>query len=155
MTDYQKIRAAIEGPLLTVFNSLVPPVPVYFDNVTFVPPDPPGEYVRVNMTFGMMTEESLAGSLDRARGALVIRCFAEKNKGPARVQELVSIAVSVLKQIGRSEKQAAGVFVKVCDISGPSFPMERIEQLEPGQSSLVPHFQARVEASWMGSVLDC
>lgn len=155
MTKYQKIRAAIEGPILTAFNSLVPPVPVYFDNVNFVPPDPPGEYVRVNMTFGLMTEDVLVDSLDRARGALIVRCFAEKNKGPARAQELADVAASVIRQIGRSQKPASGVFARTSDLKGPSFPMDRIEQLEPSQASLIPHFQARIDASWHASVIDC
>lgn len=142
MTDYQKIRAAIEGPILTAFNSQIPPVPVYFDNITFVPPDPPSEYVRVNLTFGMMTETTLVEILDRARGALIIRCFAEKNKGPARCQELVSIASSVIKTISRAPKMEDEVFVKTFDISGPSFPAE----------SSMPHFVARVECSWMATL---
>lgn len=155
MTNYQKIRAAIEAPLLTAFNSQVPPVPVYFDNITFVPPDPPGEYVRVNLTFGLMTEDVLVDSLDRARGALIVRCFAEKNKGPARVQELVEIAASVVRDLARSKKPASGVFVKTSDLRGPIFPMDRVEQIEPGVASLVPHFQGRIDASWQASVLDC
>jgi hypothetical protein len=35
--NYQAIRAALENPLLTAFNSLVPAVPVFFDNITAVP----------------------------------------------------------------------------------------------------------------------
>lgn len=155
MTNYQKIRAAIEAPLLTAFNSQVPPVPVYFDNITFVPPDPPGEYVRVNLTFGLMTETSLSNILDNARGALVIRCFAEKNKGPARVQELATLAASVVKKLANGKKPESGVFVKTGEIVGPSFPMERVEQIEPGVASSAPHFQARLEASWQASVIDC
>lgn len=142
MSDYQKIRAAIEGPILTAFNSQIPPVPVYFDNITFVPPDPPGEYIRVNLTFGLMTETSLSDILDNARGALIIRCFSEKNKGPARCQELVSIASSVIKAISRAPKMQNEVFVKTFDLSGPSFPVE----------SNIPHFVARVECSWMATL---
>ncbi len=49
--NYQAIRAAVENPLLTAFGALVPPVPVYFDNITAVPPNTTTEYVRVNVTF--------------------------------------------------------------------------------------------------------
>ena len=49
---YQAIRASMENPLLTAFNNLVPAVPVYFDNITAVPPNTTTEYVRINITFG-------------------------------------------------------------------------------------------------------
>ncbi len=64
--NYQSIRAAIEAPLLTAYNTQTPPIPVYFDNITAVPPDPPKEYVRINITFGLTTESTLDGSLDYA-----------------------------------------------------------------------------------------
>jgi hypothetical protein len=148
MSDYQKIRAAIEGPLLTAFNSQVPPVPVYFDNITFVPPDPPNEYVRVNLTFGVMTETVITQSLDRARGALVVRCFAQKNRGPARCQELVSIAAQIMRQIGKSKKTNGVVFARVFDLNGPTFPVDS------GQNLMIPHFQGRIEASWQ-AIIPC
>jgi hypothetical protein len=154
MSDYQRIRAVIEGPLLTAFNSQVPPVPVYFDNITFVPPDPPNEYVRVNLTFGVMTETAITQSLDRARGALIVRCFAQKNRGPARCQELVSIAALAMRQIGKSQKTNDRVFARVFDLRGPIFPNDSIEPIEPGQSLMIPHFQARIDASWQ-AIIPC
>jgi hypothetical protein len=154
MTDYQKIRAAIEAPLLTAFNSQIPPVPVYFDNVTAVPPDPPKEYVRINVTFGLMSESSISSSLDRSRGSLVIRCFAPKGGGPARCQELVSIAISVVKQLGQTKKTDGSVFVRTKQINGPVFAGDNTEQLEPSYAGSFPHFVGRINVGWE-AILPC
>ena len=82
--NYQAIRASMENPLLTAFNNLVPAVPVYFDNITAVPPNTTTEYVRINITFGITNEPTLTSSVDNARGALVIRIFTEKGRGLGR-----------------------------------------------------------------------
>lgn len=148
MTNYQKIRAVIEGPLLTAFNSQTPPVPVYFDNVTSVPPDPPKEYVRVNLTFGVMSEAALTRNLDRARGALVVRCFAAKGGGPARCQELIAVAADVIGQLGSSVRNDSAVFVRTGPINGPIFPLEANDQLEPSYAGGFPHFVGRIDTSW-------
>lgn len=154
MTDYQKIRAAIEAPLLTAFNSQVPPVPVYFDNVTAVPPDAPKEYVRINVTFGVMNESSISSSLDRPRGALVVRCFAPKGGGPARCQELISVAISVVKQLGQSKRTDGSVFVRTKQINGPVFMGDTVEQVEPGYAGSLPHFVGRINVGWE-AILPC
>lgn len=148
MTDYQKIRASIEAPILVAFNNQAPPVPVYFDNITAISPDPSKEYVRVNLTFGAMDESSLAGSIDHPRGALVVRCFATKGGGPARCQELVSIAVDVVKNLARTSKQDSKTFVRTSKISGPTFYGETIESVEGSYSNQMPHFMGKVTASW-------
>ena len=96
--NYQAIRAAVENPLLTAFNALVPAVPVYFDNITAVPPNTTTEYVRVNVTFGITNEPMLTTSMDNARGAIVIRIFTEKGKGPARNQTLLTTAVNEIRR---------------------------------------------------------
>jgi hypothetical protein len=140
--NYQSIRAKIEGPLLTAYNTQTPAIPVYFDNVTAVPPDPPNEYVRVNITFGAMSESTLDGLLDYARGAVIIRCFAPKGKGPARVQGLISIAASVINEINATRKTATDTYIRIKDITGPSFPS--IEG--------IPHFIARIDAGWEARV---
>ena len=75
--NYQAIRAAIENPLLTAFGSLIPAVPVYFDNITATPLNTTTEYIRVNVTFGLTNEPMLTTSMDNARGAIVIRIFTE------------------------------------------------------------------------------
>lgn len=141
--NYQAIRASMENPLLTAFNNLSPAVPVYFDNITAVPPNTTTEYVRVNITFGITNEPTLTSSVDNARGALVIRLFTEKGRGPARNQELVTTAVNVLETINDTAKTTTGVFVKVGDINGPSFSV----------TDTSPHFVGRIDTGYVATVL--
>ena len=133
----------MENPLLTAFNNLVPAVPVYFDNITAVPPNTTTEYVRVNITFGITNEPTLTSSVDNARGALVIRLFTEKGRGPARNQELVTTAVNVLETINDTSKTTTGVFVKVGEINGPSF----------SATDESPHFVGRIDTGYVATVL--
>jgi hypothetical protein len=141
--NYQAIRASMENPLLTAFNNLVPAVPVYFDNITAVPPNTTTEYVRVNITFGLTNEPTLTSSVDNARGALVIRLFTEKGRGPARNQELVTTAVDVLETINNTSKTTTGVFVKVREINGPTF----------SATDESPHFVGRIDTGYVATVL--
>lgn len=141
--NYQAIRAAVENPLLTAFNALVPPVPVYFDNITAVPPNTTTEYVRVNVTFGITNEPTLTSSVDNARGAVVIRIFTEKGKGPARNQALLTTAVNVLETINNGTKGTSGVYFKVGAINGPTF----------SATEESPHFVGRIETSYVATVL--
>ena len=141
--NYQAIRASMENPLLTAFNNLVPAVPVYFDNITAVPPNTTTEYVRVNITFGLTNEPTLTSSVDNARGALVIRLFTEKGRGPARNQELVTTAVNVLETINNTSKTTTGVFVKVGEINGPTF----------SATEESPHFMGRIDTGYVATVL--
>lgn len=136
--NYQAICAALETPLNSAFAALSPPVSIYFDNLIAMPPDPPGEYVMVNITFGLTSETALEESLDRARGAIIIRIFARKGNGGRRARQLAETASCVLKDLGSTKKPATGTFVRVRDISGPMFYMDQ-EQ---------PHFMARMSASW-------
>lgn len=142
--DYQKIRAAVENPLLTAFNGLSPAVPVYFDNITAVPPNTTTEYVRVNVTFGITSETALTKSFDHARGALIIRVFTEKGKGPARNQTLLTTAVDVLETLNETTKTSSGVFFRVSEISGPTF----------STTEESPHFMGRIEAGYIATVLN-
>jgi len=141
--NYQAIRASMENPLLTAFNNLSPAVPVYFDNITAVPPNTTTEYVRVNITFGLTNEPTLTSSLDNARGALVIRLFTEKGRGPARNQELVTTAVNVLETINDTAKATTGVFVKLGEINGPTF----------SATEESPHFMGRIDTGYVATVL--
>lgn len=141
--DYQAIRAAVENPLLTAFSALVPSVPVYFDNITAVPPNTTTEYVRVNVTFGVTNEPTLTSSVDNARGAVVIRVFTEKGKGPARNQTLVTTAVNVLETLNSSSKTSSGVFFRVGQINGPTF----------SATENTPHFVGRIDTSYVATVL--
>ena len=141
--NYQAIRAAIENPLLTAFGALVPAVPVYFDNITVAPSNATTEYVRVNVTFGLTNDPTLTSSVDNARGAIIIRIFTEKGKGPARNQTLLNTAVNVLEIINNTAKTNSGVFFRVGSINGPSF----------SASEVSPHFVGRIDTSYTATVL--
>ena len=141
--NYQAIRAAVEGPLLTAFNNLVPAVPVYFDNITAVPANSTTEYVRVNVTFGITNQPTLTSSFDNARGAVVIRIFTEKGRGPARNQQLLTTAVNVLETLNNSTKSTSGVYFKVGEINGPTF----------SAPENAPHFVGRIDTSYVATVL--
>jgi hypothetical protein len=140
--NYQSIRAKIEGPLLTAYNTQSPPIPVYFDNITAVPPDAPKEYVRVNITFGLTTESTLEGSLDYARGALIIRCCSPRGAGPARCQQLIQLAKRVMDNINGIRKTSDSTYVRIGQIDGPSFQA-------PDD---FPHFIGKISAGWQASV---
>ena len=133
----------MESPLLTAFNSLTPPVPVYFDNITAVPPNTTTEYVRVNITFGITNEPTLTSSVDHARGALVIRVFTEKGRGPARNQELITTAVAALETTNDTAKTTTGVYVKLGEINGPTFSV----------TDQSPHFVGRIDTGYTATVL--
>jgi hypothetical protein len=141
--NYQAIRAAVENPLLTAFGALVPAVPVYFDNITAVPPNTTTEYVRVNVTFGITNEPTLTSSVDNARGAIVIRIFTEKGRGPARNQTLLTTAVNVLETLNNSTKGTTGVYFQVGEINGPTF----------SATEQAPHFVGRIDTSYVATVL--
>jgi hypothetical protein len=141
--NYQAVRAAVENPLLTAFSALVPSVPVYFDNITAVPPNTTTEYVRVNVTFGITNEPTLTTSVDTARGAVVIRIFTEKGRGPARNQTLLTTAVNVLETLNNTAKTTSGVFFRVGNINGPTF----------SATEEAPHFVGRIDTSYVATVL--
>ena len=141
--NYQAIRAAIETPLLSAFSSLVPAVPVYFDNITAVPANTTTEYVRVNITFGVTTDPTLTSTLDNARGAIIIRIFTEKGKGPGRVQTLLTKAVDVLETLSTGAKPATGVFVRTGAITGPTF----------SSTEDAPLFLGSIDTSFIATVL--
>ena len=141
--NYQAIRAAIEQPLLNAFNALSPAVPVFFDNITAAPKNTTTEYVRVNVTFGITNEPTLTGSVDFARGALVIRVYTEKGQGPARNQTLLNTAVDVLETLNETAKTDSGVFFRVGEIEGPTFSAEERS----------PHFIGRIETGYKATVL--
>lgn len=139
--NYQSIRAKIEAPLLSAYNSEVPSIPVYFDNITAVPPDPPKEYVRINITFGLTTESTLDGFLDYARGALIIKCFAPKGSGPAKCQQMVALAKEVIDTLNSTRKTSDSTYVRVGRVTGPSFQAPEN----------FPHFVGRIDAGWQAS----
>jgi len=141
--NYQKIRAAVENPMLTAFGALSPAVPVFFDNITAAPIGTTTEYVRINVTFGVTNEPTLGSSVDNAQGAIVIRIFTEKGKGPARNQTLVTTAVNVLETLNDTAKTNSGVFFKVGIIEGPSF----------STTETPPMFMSTIDTSYVATVL--
>ena len=141
--NYQALRASIENPLLTAFGALVPAVPVYFDNITAAPPNTTTEYVRVNITFGITNEPTLTNSVDNARGALIIRIFTEKGRGPARNQTLLTTAVNVIETLNSTAKPATGTFMRLGEINGPTF----------SSTDEAPHFVGRIDTNWIATVL--
>jgi hypothetical protein len=141
--NYQAIRAAVENPLLSAFNALVPPVPVYFDNITAAPANTTTEHVKVNVTFGLTTDNTLTTSLDNARGVIVIRVFTEKGRGPARNQTLLTTATTALETLTNAGKTTTGVYFRVGQVTGPTF------SAVDGS----PLFVGRVEAPYTAMVI--
>ena len=141
--NYQSIRAQVENPLLTAFGALSPAIPVYFDNITAAPPNSTTEYVRVNITFGATNDPTLTSSVDNARGAIVIRIFTEKGRGPSRNQTLITTAVDVLETLNNGTKGTTGTYFKVGAIDGPSFSSDED----------APLFMSRIETSYDATVL--
>ena len=141
--NYQSIRAQVENPLLTAFGALDPAVPVFFDNITAAPANSTTEYVRVNVSFGITNEPTLGSSVDNARGAIIIRIFSEKGKGPARNQVLVNTAVGVLETLNNGTKSTTGTYFKVGAIDGPSF----------SSTENPPMFMSTIDTSFVATVL--
>jgi hypothetical protein len=149
--NYQAIRAVIEAPLLTVYNSLVPAVPVYFDNIYNETEDSSSEFISVNIQFGVTTEPTLTSSLERAQGIVVVRVYTEKGKGPARNQNLASTAFNVLQNINATPKPATGVYVRTGEITGPTFGMGTPDQ--QSRRAFTPFFLSRLETSFQAMIL--
>lgn len=149
--NYQGIRAVFESPLLSVFGTQVPPVPVYFDNVLNDRSDSVDEYVTVNIQFGITNEPTLVNSVDHARGAIVIRAFSPKGKGPARNQALLTLAVTALETINATPKPSSGIYARTGSISGPDFGLATREQ--ESRRAFTPFFVGRVETSFQATVL--
>ena len=141
--NYQSIRAAVENPILTAFTNLSPSVPVFFDNITAAPISSTTEYVTINVTFGITNEPTLNSSIDNAQGAIVIRVFSEKGKGPARNQTLVTTAVNVLETLNDTAKTNSGVFFRTGDIDGPTF----------STTENPPLFEGRIDTSYFATVI--
>ena len=141
--NYQAIRAGIENPILTAFTNLSPAGPVFFDNITAAPLSSVTEYVRINITFGITNEVTLNSSVDNARGAIIIRVYSEKGKGPARNQTLITTAVNVIETLNATAKTTSGVFFRTGNITGPTF----------STTESPPLFEGRIDASYFATVL--
>ena len=141
--NYQSIRAAIENPILTAFTNLSPAVPVFFDNITAAPLSSVTEYVRVNVTFGITNETTLISSVDNAQGAIIIRVYSEKGKGPARNQTLITTAVNAIETLNDTAKTNSGVFFRTGNLEGPTFSTTE----DP------PLFEGRIDTSYFATVI--
>jgi hypothetical protein len=153
--NYQAVRAIFEAPLLTAYNNLTPPVPVYFDNVMNDDADSAEEFVHVNIQFGLTTELTLSGNPDRIRGVVVIRTYTPKDRGPARNQTLVNVATTALQTINATPKPATGVYARTGSIEGPSFS-PNFGGTTPDQQSrraFTPFFISRIEAGFQAQIL--
>jgi hypothetical protein len=139
--NFQSIAAALEVPINTALAGATPPVKIFFDNVVPVAPDAPKEYVKVNISFGSISESTLECTLQRARGAIVIRIYTMKDAGALRARQLSSLIQSVFNQINAVKKGATGISMRIQDIEGPLFY----------QGEKEPQFMARIEASWQAS----
>lgn len=149
--NYQAIRAVFESPLLAAFGSQVPAIPVYFDNVLNDKTDTVDEYVTVNIQFGITNEPVLTTSVDNARGAIVIRVFTPKGKGPSRNQQLMTLALNVLETINATPKPSSGVYARTGTISGPTFGVGSPDQ--ESRRAFTPFFIGRVDAGFQATVL--
>lgn len=153
--NYQAIRAVLEAPLLTAYNSLSPAVPVYFDNVMNDGADSAEEFVDINIQFGLTTENSLTTSLDMVRGIIMVRTYTPKGKGPARNQTLVDTAFTTLQTINNTAKATTGVYLRLDSIEGPSFSPD-FGGTTPDQQSrraFTPFFISRIEAGFKAQVI--
>ena len=152
--NYQNIRAVFEAPLLTAYNTLVPSVPVYFDNVMNDGADSAEEFVHVNIQFGLTTESSLTTNHDYVRGVIVIHAYTPKGKGPARNQELIQVAYDILKTINDTPKQSTGIYTRTGSIDGPSFS-PNFSGTAPDQQSrraFTPFFISRIETGFQATI---
>jgi hypothetical protein len=149
--NYQAIRAVFESPLLATFGSQTPAIPVYFDNVLNDKSDSVDEYITVNIQFGVTNEPTLVNSVDYARGAIIIRAFSPKGKGPGRNQQLLSLAVSALETINATPKPSSGVYGRTGTITGPDFGLGGRDQ--ESRRAFMPFFVGRVETSFQATVL--
>ena len=153
--NYQAVRAVFEAPLLTAYNNLTTPVPVYFDNVMNDDADSAEEFVHVNIQFGLTTELTLADNPDRIRGVVVIRTYTPKDRGPARNQTLVNVATTALQTINATPKPATGVYARTGSIDGPTFS-PNFGGTTPDQQSrraFTPFFISRIEAGFQAQIL--
>lgn len=149
--EYQSVRSAIESPLKTSFDALSPAIPVYFDNTLNTISDAEGEFIHVNLQFGLTTETTLTTQSDYIRGTIVIRAYTEKGKGPARNQTLINTAVTTLRTLSDQAKTSSGVYVRIGALDGPSFGTET--GATESRLALTPFFISRIDTSFVAQVI--
>ena len=139
--NFQGVRSKFETPIKTAYAALSPAVPVFFDNFGDVTSDADSEFVYVNIQFGITTQASLTGQFDQIQGIVVIRAFAEKDKGPARSQTLINTAFTSLQTINNTGQPTSGIHVRTGEITGPTFEDDR------------PFFVSTIETNFQATVI--
>ena len=139
--NYQGIRAKFETPIKTAYAALSPAVPVFFDNFGDVTSDADSEFVYVNIQFGITTQASLTGQFDQIQGIVVIRAFAEKDKGPARSQTLINTAFTAIETLNNTGQPTSGIHVRTGEVTGPTFDTDR------------PFFVSTIETNFQATVI--
>jgi hypothetical protein len=118
----QSIRAFYEAPLITAYSALTPAIPVYVDNQPVPELDALSEYVLLRLSFGRITEPTLADTAIWHRGSLVVECYNAKGVGPGRGQVLIQTAITVFNGMNATSSTAVnGVRGSVGGIVGPSY----------------------------------
>lgn len=149
--EYQSVRSALESPLKASFDALSPAIPVYFDNTLNTISDAEGEFIHVNLQFGLTTETTLTTQSDYIRGTIVIRAYTEKGKGPARNQTLINTAVTTLRTLSDQAKASSGVYVRIGVLDGPSFGTGT--DATESRLALTPFFISRIDTSFVAQVI--
>jgi len=140
--SFQAVRALFEVPVIDALANLTTPVTCYVDNQEFVTPDASQEYATINLQFGATTSRVLRGNLEDLRGSLVVECFTQKDRGPARAQEMITAVMVALNGINNCcGSPATGAVAFVGDITGPSFAA--LDEM--------PFYMARVSVAVSGS----
>ena len=78
--NYQKFALSRRTTLTKRIQRSKPRSAVFFDNITAHLKNATTEYVKVNVTFGVTNESTLTGSVDNARGAVVIRLYQKRQR---------------------------------------------------------------------------
>lgn len=120
--SFQAVRAVFEVPVINALAALTPPVPCYASNQSFTEAEMLQEYATVDLQWGATTNRTLTTNLENLRGSLVIECFTDKDKGPARAQEIITPVMQALNglnsQVGYPDTGAVGW---IGDMTGPAF----------------------------------
>lgn len=153
--NYQAIRAAIESPLIAAFNTQVPAIPVYCDNVINYDEDAVDEFVNVCLQFGNTTEKTLTTSHKYVRGIVVVRIYSQKGQGAARNQALAGIAYNVLDTLNNTAKTTSGVYIRLDSIDGPTFAPDFGGTVPDQQSrrAFTPYFVSRLETGFQATII--
>lgn len=118
----QSIRAIYEAPVIAALAALNPTVNCYVDNQPVKKTDSNKEHALVRLNFSGMTETTLGPNIENIRGVLIVECFAKKNNGPARAQEMITAVMTTLNNLNTCDPHAStGSYGTIGTIVGPSF----------------------------------